>query len=336
MYSFVRVSSTTSRSLSKERQRRSCFVCHVSSSCSDWLRCGGRSASRAGSRRAARSTTCSTNDPGSQADDGAVEGQRHPSAPGKSVATGFAPRVQMRQYVTMEHLWTARHAARLCREREQQLQPNVPDVEHRSLTMTSIFFAAAFLEALVNEVILDVVNAPAGGPSARVAGIPVDATTTAAFQKLWKKERRIKGGPLGKYQSALDAVSKRRYDEIRDPFKSAQLVFDLRHHFLHFKPETQDIHAEHDFEKALKSQPTTDRRAVVPEQGARRWASAVGLLQFTVRQQLVESDRPSPFVRRFGQSTRPVLAHHDYRRQGGAACRRRRATRCPEATERLP
>ena len=83
MYSFVRVSSTTSRSLSKERQRRSGFDCHVSSSCSDWLRCGGRSASRAGSRRAARSTTCSTNDPGSQADDGAVEGQRHPSPQGR-------------------------------------------------------------------------------------------------------------------------------------------------------------------------------------------------------------------------------------------------------------
>jgi hypothetical protein len=114
------------------------------------------------------------------------------------------PRVLLRQYVTMEHLWTARHAARLCRERELQLQPNVADIEHRSLAMTAIFFAAAFLEALVNEVILDVVDPPAGGPSARVAGIPVDAKTTAAFQKLWKNERRIKGGPLGKYQAALD------------------------------------------------------------------------------------------------------------------------------------
>ena len=64
--------------------------------------------------------------------------------------------------------------------------------------------STAFLEALVNEVILDVVDPPAGGPSARVAGIPVDAKTTAAFQKLWKNERRIKGGPLGKYQAALD------------------------------------------------------------------------------------------------------------------------------------
>ena len=64
---------------------------------------------------------------------------------------------------------------RLCSEREPQLQRNVPDAEHRSLAMTAIFFAEPFLEALVNEVILDVAEPPPGGPSARVAGIPVDA-----------------------------------------------------------------------------------------------------------------------------------------------------------------
>ena len=31
--------------------------------------------------------------------------------PAKLVLTGFAPRVQIRQYLTMEHVWTARHAA---------------------------------------------------------------------------------------------------------------------------------------------------------------------------------------------------------------------------------
>ncbi|MDT5351498.1 MAG: hypothetical protein QOJ56_30 [Mycobacterium sp.] len=166
--------------------------------------------------------------------------------------TGFVPRVQIRQYLTMQHLWTARHAARLCVEREPQLEPNVADTEHRSLAISAVSFAGAFLEALVNEVIVDVVDPPAGGPSARVAGIPVDAKTTGAFEKLWKKERRIKGGPLGKYQAALDAVSKRQYTETRDPYKSAKLLIDVRNHFIHFKPETLDTAAEHDLEKRLK------------------------------------------------------------------------------------
>ena len=62
------------------------------------------------------------------------------------MATMHAPTISMRHYVTMDHLWTARHAARLCGQLEPQLQPNDPVVEHRSLVMTAVFFGAAFLE----------------------------------------------------------------------------------------------------------------------------------------------------------------------------------------------
>ncbi len=34
----------------------------------------------------------------------------------KVTVTGGVPIVETRQYVTMDHLWTARHAARLCGE----------------------------------------------------------------------------------------------------------------------------------------------------------------------------------------------------------------------------
>jgi hypothetical protein len=48
--------------------------------------------------------------------------------------------VTTREYMTMEHLWTARHAARLCSERESQiLGQETPDTELRSFTITSIF-----------------------------------------------------------------------------------------------------------------------------------------------------------------------------------------------------
>jgi hypothetical protein len=172
--------------------------------------------------------------------------------PARLVLTGHPPRVLLRQsFVDMEHLWTARHAARLCSEREPQLRPNEYDIEHRSLVMTAIFFAAASLEALVNEVIRDVNDAPAGGTSGRVAGIRVNATRTAAFQELRRRERSIRP-PTEKYQRALDAVGKPRYSENRDPLKSAKLLFNLRNHFVHFKPETRDIADPHEFEIALK------------------------------------------------------------------------------------
>jgi hypothetical protein len=102
-----------------------------------------------------------------------------------------------------------------------------------------------------------VVNRAAGSPG-RVEGIPTDTNTTAAFQAIiWdsrrRRERRI--GTLVKYQEALDAVPRanaKRYTEDRDPYKSAKLLVDVRNHFIHFKPESQDVAVEHDLEMRLK------------------------------------------------------------------------------------
>jgi hypothetical protein len=117
--------------------------------------------------------------------------------------------------------------------------------------MTAIFFGAAFLEALVNEVILDVIDPAPGGPSTRVEGIPTDPKTIAAFQDIWKRERRL--GPLGKYREALAAVAVNRakarpFTENRDPYRSAKLLIRFRNYLVHFTPETQDIHTDHEFE----------------------------------------------------------------------------------------
>jgi hypothetical protein len=87
-------------------------------------------------------------------------------------------------------------------------------------------------------------------PSTRIAGIP--ASSTPAFRTLWRRDRNIKGGVLGKYQAALDAASKTRYTETRNPFKNAQLVVHLRNHFMHYKPEWRDADDENHFERALK------------------------------------------------------------------------------------
>ena len=167
-----------------------------------------------------------------------------------------AAKIAVRQYVTMDHLWTARHAAKLCGQLEPRLRPNKPKAEHRSLAITAVFFGAAFLEALVNEVILDVINPPPGGPSARVEGIPADPNTIAAFEDIWKRERRL--GPLGKYRETLAAVAVNRatarpFTETRDPYRSAKLLIRLRNYLVHFTPETQDIHTDHEFETEFKN-----------------------------------------------------------------------------------
>jgi len=112
--------------------------------------------------------------------------------------------------------------------------------------MTAVFFAGAFLDALVIEVIGDVIDPEVS--QARVAGIPNDAATIAAF-------RRAKKDPptLGNYQKALTAAGKQPYIETRPPYKKAQLLARFRNHLVHFKPKTRDINVEHDFEARFKN-----------------------------------------------------------------------------------
>jgi hypothetical protein len=158
--------------------------------------------------------------------------------------------------MTMDHLWTARHAAKLCGELEPRLQPNDPEVEHRSLAVTAVFFSAAFLESLVNEIILDLIKPPPGGPPARVQGISANANTTAAIKAIWNR-RRPQPSLLDKYKETLAAVGLNRikarpYTETRDPYRSAELLIQFRNHLVHFKPKTRDIHTDHEFEERFK------------------------------------------------------------------------------------
>jgi hypothetical protein len=171
--------------------------------------------------------------------------------------TGGVPRVQTRVFVTMDYLWTARHAAKLCGRLERQLLRNDPQVEHRTLAMTAVFFGAAFLEALVNEVILDLIDPPPGGPSARVEGIPADANAIAVIRAMWRRSRP-RASLLDKYNETLAAVAVNRakavpYTENRDPYRSAELLIQFRNHLVHFKPKTRDIHTDHEFETRFKN-----------------------------------------------------------------------------------
>jgi hypothetical protein len=70
---------------------------------------------------------------------------------------GFTgPTSIMSSLKSVQHLWTARHNAELCRRREVVIAGKRPiDVQHRSYATTAVLMSVAFLEATVNEVFED-------------------------------------------------------------------------------------------------------------------------------------------------------------------------------------
>jgi hypothetical protein len=148
------------------------------------------------------------------------------------------PTVMLRNHFAPLHLWTARRNARLCREHENV---DADLFERRSLVLTAIFFATAYLEGLINEVIMDTTDPKQPTPS----GIPTSAIP--AFNKLRKHS-----AVMPKYQAALTAVARPEYAEGRDPFRSARQLVLMRNHFVHYKPEWRE--GTHEYELRLDAE----------------------------------------------------------------------------------
>jgi hypothetical protein len=170
------------------------------------------------------------------------------------VVTYAAVRVASRHHFASEHLWNARHLARLCQERENELVAQnayEPDIEQRSLCVSSVLASVAFLEALINEVWQDAADTPAGEDNQRLAGL--SRLEVARLRELWQSdgvERNLK--LLDKYSVALVAADKPALDKGREPFGSIKVAVRLRNALVHFIPELQWHDEEHALEPALR------------------------------------------------------------------------------------
>lgn len=137
---------------------------------------------------------------------------------------GLTASVQGRHNLVWHHLWNARRAARLCREREHVLTRQdyrLPDVEQNGTAMVAVMSAAAFLEALVNEVFLDTAD-PSLRSSGLLDGISQDGVT-AMSDKWTATPSAEREGIMEKYKLAIRCVSA-TMDFGRDPAQIVQLL----------------------------------------------------------------------------------------------------------------
>ncbi len=172
------------------------------------------------------------------------------------------PSIGVRDYITSQHLWTARREAWLCRKREDQLVNDNDgnlDRRHRSHAITAVFSAVAFLEAFINAPWQDAAHSKRGEYTAYTGGIPDDAL--AIMRELWigKEQAERMLSLLSKFQVALVCAGHERINEGAEPFQSAYVLQDLRDFIVHFKPETHWTDEDIKFVRKLRRKITAER-----------------------------------------------------------------------------
>jgi len=130
--------------------------------------------------------------------------------------------------------------------------------EHKAYVTGAIVFAAAFLEASINELYLEAVE----GNTDRLSGL--SDQHIAVLAELWElvEQQQV----LGKYQVALAACGKSRFDKGADPYQGADGLIKIRNALIHYRPEWD---VELDEHKKLKDR--LDGRFPLNRHGSGLW-----------------------------------------------------------------
>lgn len=137
----------------------------------------------------------------------------------------------------------ARHLAALARRIEASaVKTEQATGELRAYVSGTVLLAAAFLEASINELFLEA-NDPGSNTLEGLAKEQI-----AVLAELW--ETVEPSSPLSKYQIALAACGKERFDKGAEPWQGADALVKTRDALMHSKPEWSD---ELDVHKKLEA-----------------------------------------------------------------------------------
>ncbi|NMN94816.1 hypothetical protein [Antrihabitans stalactiti] len=164
-----------------------------------------------------------------------------PTPPAKGRGRALSARVKVREPLAAQHLWAARHFARLAEERETAITEqglDKVDLAHRSYVMAAVKFAVSFLEALVNEVYSDAADAVMPDYSALLK--PLEPDVIPKLKAEWEATEGatpvVHTRLMHKYAKALEFAGKTKFQKADIAYKEAHKVIVLRDFLVHFKP----------------------------------------------------------------------------------------------------
>jgi hypothetical protein len=145
-----------------------------------------------------------------------------------------------------QHLLAARHFANLAVDAEAAIASKAEGdrteqsrSEHRAYVSGAVVFAAAFLEASINELYLEATD-PGTNTLAGLSELQKDALSRHAARTVKSSQN------LSKYQTALAKCRKAQFDKRVEPFRGADGLVEMRNALVHYRPEWSDEPDEHD------------------------------------------------------------------------------------------
>lgn len=116
---------------------------------------------------------------------------------------------------------------------------------HRAYVVGAIMTSVASVEARINEFYLDATD--------NLLGSILDTGSQALLAELWKVVDEKRFPILQKYQIALAAIERSKFDTSTRPYQDVDLLIDLRNMLVHFKPEWDNDQKKHrQIEEKLK------------------------------------------------------------------------------------
>ncbi len=116
---------------------------------------------------------------------------------------------------------------------------------HRAYVVGAIMTSVASVEARINEFYLDATD--------NLLGSILDAGQQVLLAELWKPVDEKRFRILQKYQIALAAIERSKFDTSRGPYQDVDLLIALRNMLVHFKPEWDNDQKKHrQIEKKLQ------------------------------------------------------------------------------------
>ena len=150
-------------------------------------------------------------------------------------------RVRVKENLGNQHFQSAIRFADRCtdiEEREhQQAWPQPSWEECKSFAVAAVLLAASALEASINELFLEAIDANRSSLGS------LDDNQLGVLAVLWHEVEQ--NSTLSKYRVVLAACGREKMDQGSDPYQSAYALAKLRNALVHFKPEWDDEAKQH-------------------------------------------------------------------------------------------